>query len=388
MVEQVSPTEVYGMWTLLQPNNVKEVSLEKAKQLTDLPAGTYTMIVDAPDGANATIRLYNGNAEIKAVERPQMTFTITDGDSLKLVIHYVFTRVGMVSVQSDPPGLTFTLTGPNNLNVKGATPMGYEEMPEGQYKVQFDTLDGCVVPAPKSALLEKNKRATFDVTLSCAAADALRANKQEQEEKFVTNKVEGQDIVFRDVPQDSWFAPAVFKATQRGILGGYKNAAGEPTGEFGPGNNVTIAELAKIAHKIAGLSETELADSPRNEAAQGEWFSYFIASAEERGWTIYVDATIDPLRHATRGEVLVTLLQALDIAQKWPKGKLFDDVVLRTPFAGAIETAADLKIVEGRKDDSGNLTGTFGPQDPITRAEMAKIANVATDIVIQRNSSN
>ncbi|MBI2117890.1 S-layer homology domain-containing protein [Candidatus Peregrinibacteria bacterium] len=78
---------------------------------------------------------------------------------------------------------------------------------------------------------------------------------------------------------------------------------------------------------------------------------------------------------ATRGEVVVTLLHALDIPLHWPKGKLFSDVAIGTAFAAAIETAVQEHIVRGYADADGKPTGTFGPEDPVNRAEMAKIIN-------------
>jgi hypothetical protein len=382
-VEQISPTETLGLWTLLQPGNQKYVGKEAVKLLEKVPAGSHTIIVTPPEGAVTTLRLYRGSEEIKLLERQQMTFPVADGDVFKLVISYTFTLVGNISVQSDPNGLTFAITGPNDFKAAGTTPMSYENMPEGQYKVQFDKLEGCVLPAPKALQLEKNKRVSFDLKLVCDAADKMREIKEEVGEKFVTPTVEGKEILFRDVPQDAWFADAVFNAAKRGVLLGYKDAKGNFTGEFGPGNNVNIAELAKIAHKLAGLEEGQRSEGPRNIDAQGQWYSSFIASAEEKGWTIYVDGTIDPNRPATRGEVMVTLLQALNTPMQWQKGALFTDVTTRTAYAAAIETSATLGIVEGRKDASGKLTGIFSPADPVNRAEMAKIVNAAMTIILK-----
>ena len=42
-----------------------------------------------------------------------------------------------------------------------------------------------------------------------------------------------------------------------------------------------------------------MAMNPENPAALGQWFSPFITSAEARGWEVFQDTTIDPLRPAT-----------------------------------------------------------------------------------------
>jgi hypothetical protein len=147
---------------------------------------------------------------------------------------------------------------------------------------------------------------------------------------------------------------------------------------FGPGNNVTVAELVKIAHKIAGISEREISGPVLNTRASGTWFERFVASAEQRGWVLFMDTSLDPGRAATRAEVVVTLLQALDIPLRWQKGMVFADVSARSPFAAAIETAAADGLVSGLPGD--NDLPSFGPGQPINRAELSKIIALAIEL--------
>jgi len=73
-----------------------------------------------------------------------------------------------------------------------------------------------------------------------------------QVQGLLTATVSGRTVVFHDVPVSQWFAPAVYWALQSGIASGYKDAAGNLTGQFGPENPVTFAELAKLALGAAG----------------------------------------------------------------------------------------------------------------------------------------
>jgi hypothetical protein len=379
VIEQISEGDIMGEWTLLGPNNVKFVSTEKVKDFGSLPAGSYTLIVSPPEGSIGSLRLWNKSAEVRSLDRIQMTFAMANGDVLKMAVHYTFTLVGNVSVVSDPNGLGFTLTGPNAMTQTGKTPMSYEDVPEGHYKVQYETLPGCITPPPKALSLEKGKRISFDIKLVCKAADDMRAAEQKLLDRVENAKTNtGVAMSFRDIDASKWYAADVLKAAARGILTGYKDEMGAFTGEYGPGNNVTAAELAAIAHRVANLPQIARAEGPYNPWAYGQWFSSVISSAEERGWGIYLDGTIDPLRPVTRGEVLDTLLHATNEALQWQTGKVFTDVTLRTPYAASIETAAKLGIVEGRKKE-GQPTGTFGPMDPVNRAEMAKIVNAVMD---------
>lgn len=377
VVEQISEDNILGEWTLLGPNNMKVTNKEKVKDLGTLPAGSYTLIVSPPEGAVGSLRLFNRGTEVRYLDRIQMTFAMADGDALKMSVHYTFSLVGTVSVVSDPNGLNFTLTGPNSMQVTGITPMSYTDVPEGQYKVQYETPTGCVTPPPKALSLEKLKRISFDITLVCKAADDMRAEQKKMQERVENAKTNtGVVATFRDVDAGQWYASDVSKAATRGILTGYKDENGAFTGEFGPGNNVTAAELAAIAHRMANLPQIARAEGPYNPWAYGQWFSSIISSAEQRGWSIYLDGTIDPLRPVTRGEVLATVLQAMDQPLLWPTGEVFTDVNVRTPYASCIETSSKLGIVEGRKKD-GAPTGMFGPIDFVNRAEMAKIVNMA-----------
>ncbi len=365
---------VIGSWYLFKPEQQEQTGEGMSTTITDTPAGTYTIIVEVPDGMSPTIRLYRDTEQLEFVQRPQLTFKLAHGEHLTVGIHYSKSKVGTVSVQSDPPGINFTVTGPNSFLETGVTPASYENMSEGQYKVQYDALPGCVLPAPKSAQLQDKGRASFNIVISCSAADKLRKRDTSKSEEFVVVTIDGENVTLRDVPKDSWFATHVFDAARKEVLAGYKDANGIPTGEFGPGNNVTVAELAAIAHRLNGIStETFAGKNPENPAALNVWFSPFIASAEQRGWTIYNDATIDPLRPATRAEVVVTFLQALDIPLRWQKGSMFTDVTTRTRFSAAIETAAGDKIISGRTDSAGKPLNLFAPTEPINRAETAKI---------------
>lgn len=379
-IDQRNPIDVIGKWTLIMPGSVETKGESASEVLTNLVVGTYTIFAEAPDGANTTIRRYLGTTLIDTVERGQMTFMVQEGEDVRLSIHYTFVRVGTVAVHSDPKGITFSMTGPNNMNVTGVTPMSFDDVPVGQYAVQYEPLNGCTKPPRQAYMLEERSRITFDVTMSCKSADILRERETEpDQQEFVSVMVDGVDVTLRDVPQNTWFTPFVFRAAKLNIVSGYKNERGEPSGEFGPDRPVTIGELAAMTQRAAGLHPEDASGIPENRSAQGTWAAPFVAYAEQNGWTVFADATVDIGRPATRGEVVMTLLQAFDIPLRWAKGGMFTDVTARTVFAAAVETAAGDGLVGGYVDEEGELTGLFGPADGVTRAQAAKILITAID---------
>jgi hypothetical protein len=394
---QWSGSTILGKWTLLQPSDKQQVGTNPQTTLTSQPAGTYTLLVSPPSGATTTIRVYrNGLASAEAtITHPQATFVLNPNDDVQLVINYSFSDIGLVAVESDPPGVDFRMTGPNNVIYKGTTPQSYDAVPAGQYSVVYTPLPGCVTPPAQSQLLTPNDRISLSVTMSCAMADKIRDRLQQNQSSNQNNMVSVSTIgstsavVLRDVPTTAWYASYVQQAAHLGILAGYTDEAGNPSGNFGPGDNVTIGQLAKIAHKLTGLSVDAFQNQPpANPNAQDQWFSPYIASAESHGWLIYADATVDPNAPATRSDVVVTLMQALDIPLQWQKGNLFTDVTVRTPFASAIETAANAHAIDGYKDDQGNPTHLFGPDDNITRAEMAKVVTTMLQVYKKNASSS
>lgn len=375
-VTQASPNGTVGSWTLLGADGSEQKGQGASHTLTNIPAGRYTVFATPPSGATTAVRVYEGATQVAYQPYPQANFPVNGNTEVRVSINYQYTRVGTVSVTSDPLGVDFTVTGPNGIVLEGVTPESFENQPEGQYKVQYHAPSGCGDPPPKGDVLNSNTRISFSMTLSCKAADALRSRQEDQagNGKFVIINWNGESVTLRDVPGGEWFAPFVASVTKVGIMAGYRDAEGNPSGLFGPGNPVTVAELAKIAHSIAGMTELSGVQSS-NPLAQEGWFTGVMASAEGRGWRLYADGTVDPLRGATRGEVLVTLLQALDVPVEWQKGNVFSDVTVKTPYASVIETAARAGIVSGT--DDGNGGKRFSPDAPINRAELAKILSAA-----------
>ncbi|OGJ57337.1 hypothetical protein A3H22_00460 [Candidatus Peribacteria bacterium RIFCSPLOWO2_12_FULL_55_15] len=390
VIEQHSPSGTIGKWTLITPTNEQITSTEVQNSLERPAAGSYTIMATSPEGANAKIKiwLYSNGEVLQNIDRSQMTFTFAEGDALRVNIHYILTRVGTVIVHSNPKELSFDLKGPNRIAFTGTTPASFPSTPEGQYSVNFRPLDGCVSPPTKSLFLEKGSRITFSITLICEEAERRRQEHLEEKEQLVSVITDGTRREFHDIPQDSWFAPFVFTAAKFGIMAGYKDANGTPTGTFGPEHPVTLAELSAITHRLVGISPTNPSKQPQNSRARRTWFSPFFASAERKGWLAYIAPRVDPLKPATRGEVVVTLLHALDIPLQWPKMELFSDVVIETPFAAAIETAFQENIIAGHTNAQGAPTGTFGPEEPVNRAEMAKIVSAVLERLRTETSSS
>jgi len=208
--------------------------------------------------------------------------------------------------------------------------------------------------------------------------DAVRDNRIEA---FVSVEVDGKLVVFSDVPRTAWFAPYVREIAERRIVSGYRDAAGIATGLFGPADNVTVEQMAKVMLYASGrATDTCLQTTPLNLTASGTWSAGFMACAEQAHWAIYEDGSVQSNRPANRGEVVMTMIQAFNKELGPRTGTGFTDVTLSSQFGAAIEQAQRDGIVSGYTDDTGTPTGLFGPEDAVTRAEFAKIVTLGIQL--------
>ncbi len=378
---------LFGNWVLLKPDGTSTETNVATHSYENMPAGNYLLNVLPPSGMSAAITL-TLNGETAFFEKPQAAFQLKDGDTVALNIRYTLTLFGKVSVDSDPAGFPYTLTGPDGASYSGVTPGFYDPMPVGLYSVAFDTIEGCTTPNPQSGRLIKDGRVVLSVQLKCDNLPQLDQQQiKEMESQFVKATIDGKPVIFTDVPVGQWFTASVRRVLDAKVMSGYRDADGNPTGTFGPNDPVTVAELAKIAHRLASIDETKVSTAPENDRAKGTWFAPFFASAEDLGWLVYLNRSVDPLRPATRAEVVATFLQVLNVKRDWPTGTMFDDVSRSIPYADCIETAATHSLVSGYSDDKGNLTGLFGPADPVNRASMAKMIATAMELYLEKTAS-
>ncbi len=174
--------------------------------------------------------------------------------------------------------------------------------------------------------------------------------------------------LFKDVSENSWYSGYVDKLQSKGIISGYGD-----TGEFGPENNVTVAELIKVVVKTAGYDESDKeADLSQ---ANGHWAEGYVAKAEELGLTIVKDSSLDLNRPAIRGEVVEALIEAAGFKTQKYETSIFADQDEAGRFLSKVEYAQKTGIIEGYSD------GTFGYNNSVNRAEMSKIVSNTIEVL-------
>ncbi len=166
-------------------------------------------------------------------------------------------------------------------------------------------------------------------------------------------------IVFRDVWTDDWFGQHVRRLAELKIFEGYKDMNGNPLGLYGPADPITLGQLAKVCTVIVGQSVIGMTTGER-------WADAYLDAANAMSLSVF-NRRINPQSAASRGAVIQSLMEALRIPTDG-YDITYDDVSPLSPFADAIAAATALGIISG---DDG--TNRFRPEDPINRAEAAKM---------------
>lgn len=175
---------------------------------------------------------------------------------------------------------------------------------------------------------------------------------------------------FTDVPESSWFFSFVEALAAKGIVSGYEDEQGNSLGLFQPANPVTYAEALKMLLLTAGVPVDENGQA-FNTSADDTWAEPFVSVAEHIRLSV-IWKTLDVHTPATRGAVFQMLLEIWNLPPRLGYGS-YSDLPKDHPYGGAIGTLTLLGIVQGDTNESGELIGTVRPNDPINRAEVAKI---------------
>ena len=208
-----------------------------------------------------------------------------------------------------------------------------------------------------------------------AGIESLKADIENHKEDAKGNKYVQGLIPFKDTDDDQWFTKYVSFVKGKNIVGGYKDASGNELGEFRPSNNVTIAEILKMALETAELGG-DTSGTPGNAQAVNHWAKKYFKKAEGLGLTMVGNQGIDPNSLATRGDVIRLTLEALGIQPSSVSQTDFSDVSGSDVNAAFIQYAKSAGVISG---DTGKTT--FRPNDPVNRAEVAKILQNMVEIL-------
>lgn len=212
----------------------------------------------------------------------------------------------------------------------------------------------------------------FGMTTTGAVAQRLQSGATVQVGNDGTVQVTFQ---FRDMNQAKWALQQILKMSAENIIKGYED------GSFRPNKPVTHAEAVVLTMKAAGLQDeidSTVSDSvylPFKDAGQiPSWARNAVVIAVEKG---YLDSgsavNFQPNKAASREWVVKLIAKALGIKPM--------DMALPFTDAGTISSDAKgyVAAVVYNQLISGFPDGSFQPNKPITRAEIAVMLGLSTE---------
>lgn len=148
---------------------------------------------------------------------------------------------------------------------------------------------------------------------------------------------------------------------------------------FGPDEDVSRAEFLKMALLGAGKDVDGVSGYYYNDVSSSAWYYDYVTYATEEGYVEgYNDGNFRPNNDISRAEALVILLRIAneddtEDDRVSSSDINFSDVDRYDWFAWAVVLADELNLVRGYGD------GTFGPGNDLSRAEAAKIVDLAIE---------
>ena len=174
-----------------------------------------------------------------------------------------------------------------------------------------------------------------------------------------------------DLDASAWYAPFVKDLLERKVVAGY------PDRTYRPGNSLNRAEIAKIVVELFELSmPTSVTANPFPDVDKAAWFAPYVAAAKSAGAVGgYPDGSFRPSGVVNRAEAMKMILTASGADIPTSTDSSFGDVSADDWFAKFVNFANSQNIVAGYGD------GSFRPGNQINRAEIAKIASLAKQIL-------
>lgn len=168
--------------------------------------------------------------------------------------------------------------------------------------------------------------------------------------------------VFKDTNTDSYYYESVVNLSSRGIINGYAD------GTFKPNQPVTREHAALMLVNSLQLSTSNVKDPNFLDISKNHLYYKQIAALVDAGiFSGFEDKTFRPKEQLSRGHMAAILTKAYELSTEGSTTMTFPftDVSNSAWYKDAVEQLYRLKIT------SGITSTTFGPNNPVTRGQLA-----------------
>jgi len=186
---------------------------------------------------------------------------------------------------------------------------------------------------------------------------------------FATNASVAIAQTFTDVPTDAWYYDYVEQLADDGLLD-------TSTGTYRPNDALNRAELVKlVVTAVEGLAGYEAPATPTfDDVSTDAWYYQYVEAAVQLGIVNgYTDAQgnltgkFGPGDTVNRAAATKILVNAFSVPTDLMPAPAFPDVKSGDWFYDYVATAYNQSVLDGYAN------GYFGPADPVTRAQVAKL---------------
>lgn len=173
--------------------------------------------------------------------------------------------------------------------------------------------------------------------------------------------------VFKDIEGFEWANEAISYLSYKNIM------QGDGNGLFRPDDYITREEFVKIVAALFCGGETSERELEFKDVKSGEWYEQFIAVSVDKGFIKGISEDMFGIgSYVSRQDAAVIMKRIIDtykIEYSVVKSKIdFADFESVDDYAeAAVDYLARIGIINGYEDS------TFRPEEPITRAQAAKI---------------
>jgi hypothetical protein len=171
---------------------------------------------------------------------------------------------------------------------------------------------------------------------------------------------------FNDVAESDWSYGPVQYLAARNIVSGY------PDGTFRPNELVTRAQFSKMMVTAMGWDVITPPSGHFSDVPADYWaYSYIETAAAHGAISGYSDGTFQPSAAVTRAQIAKMITVVSGWAMDMPDNPTYVDVSQRDWYFPYAEMMHAADIIQGYSD------GTFRPNAPATRAQVAKILSLS-----------
>ncbi len=194
VITQKSPLEIYGDWTLTQPNG-GQVTIRggEVKSFPLATAGTYVLMVTPPSDAKLSATVTTDGVQTLATAQRNFSFEIADGQSVDILLTYRYD--GTVIVDSEPQGASFELLASSSLRLTGVTPATFTGMAPLTYRATFQRLPDCYILPQQERTLGANETLSFFGRYTCGVQSSSSSSSASSESSVPSEEVPNERTV-------------------------------------------------------------------------------------------------------------------------------------------------------------------------------------------------